>query len=308
MRLALPCYRWGVLSPSEQQDQWERLATNLRVEGALLPVLDCLSGLPVVVFKGALLTRLLFGDLRRRASADNDLWVPERYAEEALSRLLSTGFCPLPGLDASRALKRAGQVALWPGGDFDAVSCDLHLAPFARGMFSVDEDVLQKHLVVVPLHGREVTTFDKPLAFVHLVAHYLQHRLERSHLWEIAVAWDSWELEEAELLELAKQTCTQPALEFAVVAAQNTGWMTRPAFAARHPRARVLLHLTDSGQKIGGESSARLLSLFLAAPLRVPRQLWSGVLLEPDDLRARYGAGSRVLQTLRRARDLLERG
>jgi hypothetical protein len=141
-----------------------------------------------------------------------------------------------------------------------------------------------------------------------LVAHYLQHRIEPGHLREIADAWDCWALSEEELRRVARQTCSEVALEFALHAAAARGEMRRKPIALTSARARLLLRLTDSGARIGGESTARLLSLVASSPARIPSQLWSGVVLESDDLLARYGTGNRVAQTLRRARDLLGRG
>ena len=96
-----------------EQIDLERMATNLRMEDELLGVLTLLDSLPVVVFKGPLLTRLIYGDLRQRASADNDLWVAEPHIGQALARLLAHGYRATPGLDPEGALRRVGQVALF---------------------------------------------------------------------------------------------------------------------------------------------------------------------------------------------------
>lgn len=131
-------------------DEWERLATNLRVERALLDVLDLLPEFRVVVFKGGLLTRLIYGDLRKRASADNDLWIEEPDCSTALRRLLDAGFLPLPGIDPERAMRRNGQVALWPGGVMGEVSLDLHAEPFMAALFPVRIEDIRPHLIEVP--------------------------------------------------------------------------------------------------------------------------------------------------------------
>lgn len=290
------------------QDEWERLATNLRVEKALLEVLDLLADFPVVVFKGGLLTRLIYGDLRKRASADNDLWIEEPACSRVLQRLLGAGFRPLSGIDPDAALRRYGQVALWPRGDLGEVSLDLHAQPFMGELFSVKNEDLRAHLIEVPLHDRTVLTFDKPLSLVHMVAHYLQHRLERDHLEEIGAAWDRWQLDEDELRVLARHTCTEPALEHALLLCAELGHCQKRPLAVKTRRARLCGHLDSPRRSQLPPTRGRIASYLLAAPQRLPRAAFSGVFLESDDLVSRYGKGSRVSQTWRRARELLVRG
>jgi hypothetical protein len=266
-----------------------------------------LEGVPVVVFKGGILTRMLYGDLGRRASVDNDLWVREPLTQVALQRLVDAGFSALPGLDPHRALRREGQVALWPEGD-DPIGADLHAAPFSRRIFAVSEQILDEHVVPYELHGRLIRTFDKPLSLVHLVAHYVQHRLDPEHLGNLGAAWDQWDLQESEVRRLAVATCSEPALEFALMSAFEQGHATRPVPFATHRRVRSLLRLTDAGRRPGGESSARLLSLVLAAPDRIVRWTYDGVVLDEDEFVARSGKGRSVGQILRRIRDLARRG
>ena len=300
------CYQRRV-QPEQGQQRWDNMFTNLRGEQELLRVLDILEGLYVVVFKGGILTRMIYGDLGARASVDNDLWVRSSETRAALDRLLGAGFSPLPGLDPVKALTREGQVALWADGK-DAVGADLHASPFSRKIFSVPENVLEEHVVEFELHGRSIHTFDRPLAFAHLVAHYVQHRLEPSHLRDIGAAWDSWKLDESGIRRIARQTCTEAALEFALGAARDQGYCTRAVIEPSHQRARSLLHWTDRGRRLGGETSGRFLSLALAAPRRIPSWAYRGILLEDDEFVARSGRGRSLMQVLRRIRDLARRG
>lgn len=290
------------------QDEWERLATNLRVEKALLEVLEVLPEFRVVVFKGGLLTRLIYGDLRKRASADNDLWVEEPECSRALGRLLESGFRALPGIDPRAALRRNGQVALWPRGDMDEVSLDLHAEPFMGALFPVRSEDVVPHLIEVPLHERQVLTFDEPLSLVHMVAHYLQHRLERDHLEEIGAAWDAWALDEKELRELARRTCSEPALEHALHLCWELGHCRKAPLSVTSRRARLcrLLDSKDRGQL--PPTKGRVLSFFLAAPSRLPKAAIAEIFLEDDDRTSRYGPGSRMRQTWLRVRDLVHRG
>lgn len=280
----------------------------MRVEKELLRVLDLLDGLPVVVFKGGLLTRQLYDDLGARSSVDNDLWLRPPFVFEALARLLVEGYRPQPGLDARRALERDGQVALWTEFTPDAVGADLHAHPFALGMFDVDPDVIERHLVDTDLHGRTVRTFDAGLSFCHLVAHFAQHRLEPGHLREVGAAWDRWSGEEEPLRNLARMTCSEELLEFAVAASHAQGRASRAPLAFRTIRARLAFSLTKGGRRLGGESTARFISLLLVNPWRAPALIYRGVVLEDDQFRARSGQGRSLSQIARRVRHLLQRG
>jgi hypothetical protein len=292
---------------------FELLATNLRVEGALLEALTLLEGLPIVVFKGTALTRQLYGDLRKRASADNDLFVPEAQAGAALERLLRAGYLTVPGLDAAAALAGAGQVALWPRGDFDAVSLDLHREPFSRPYFVVDEALLLAHLEPVELQGRTVQTFSRALAFAHLVAHFVQHHLDRELLPTLAEAWNSWqpELSGAEAAGLRARTGTAEAADYALRLAQAKGLLRAPVPGRPGRRASLVLAvwgpLRDQRGRPPRDLVRKALALYLASPDRLLRGVLHAALLRPDDLAARYGRGSRALLTARHVLETLVR-
>ncbi len=274
------------------QEDWARLGSNLLVEAALLRVLDLLEDLPVVVFKGPVLTRMVYGDLRRRVSGDNDLWVRPSHSKIALSRLLKDGYRPSEGLDPGRALARVGQVALRKEGSDDTIWVDLHEHPFARRFFSVDENTLRAHLIEVELHGRKVTTFDRPLAFCHMVAHYMQHRFEEEKLAVLAAAWDTWELAQGQLLALAERTCTAPVLEFALGILDRRGLASRQIPVATHFRARRALQALDPFTPEETHPLVlKALQLALALPRDLPQTALRSVLLEQDDLEYRYGKG-----------------
>ena len=139
-----------------------------------------------------MMTRLIYGDLRKRASSDNDIWVPREHFFEALERLEAAGYQPVLGLDSRSAVRRVGQVALWPGGDPDAVSLDLHVEPFSQRYFRIDEPLLLQNLDSVDLHGRCVQTFSPALALLHMVAHWIQHHFEERLLGDVREAWLSF--------------------------------------------------------------------------------------------------------------------
>jgi Uncharacterised nucleotidyltransferase len=286
--------------------EWERLATNLRVEAALLEALDVLQGFSVIVFKGAILTRLIYGDLRARASSDNDIWIPASEASAALDRLLEAGFLPAQGIDARAAVRRVGQVALWPNGDTERPSLDLHLAPFSSRYFSVREEVLNGNLLAVDIHQREVLTFSRPLAMTHLVAHYIQHHFEDDHLKDLGAAWDSWQPILGGIMALAAQTCTKEALLFTLHRTYQLGHCRIPPPAPLYGRSRIVTAVVDK-PGFGHPLGRKFLSLFLTSPRRLPEGAWGSVFLEQDDLDSRYGVGTPWRQYWRHLRYLLER-
>ncbi len=286
--------------------EWERLATNLRVEDALMDALELLGDFPVVVFKGAVLTRLVYGDLRARASSDNDLWVPASHFSSALAALLDAGFEPLQGIDPQAAVLRVGQVPLWAGGDFRSPSLDLHAAPFSVRYFSVREEVLAKNLMTIRVHGRELLTFNHRLAMTHLVAHYIQHHLEDSHLLDVGAAWDRWQTRFDGIWGISAETCTNAAFLFTLHRAFQRGYCRVPPPAPMCARGRAATAVVDEPffqHPIG----RKFLSVFLTNPRRLPQGIWGSVFLEKDDLLSRYGGGTPWRQYWRHLRYLLER-
>ena len=67
----------------------------------------------------------------------------------------------------------------------------------------------------------------RPLAFVHMVAHYLQHLFEESKLPILGAAWDAWDLDMSAIRELAGKTCTVEGLEFSLGMVAGRGWTHR---------------------------------------------------------------------------------
>ena len=283
----------------------EVLATNLRVVSSLHRALDLLSGLPVVVFKGPLLTARVYGRLSARASADSDLWVPEARAREALDRLLAANFQPSPHLDPVRALERRGQVALWPAGDVGQVSIDLHARPFSRPYFDVDERVLAEHLELDTTFGRPITTFDRRLAFCHAVAHYVQHHLADSYVDLIGRLWSlvaphqvgaeplaDVRSADGALTDLIGRTCGFPAVE---VALRRHAIIHGRSHAGRERERRA----REVGRVLAAFGGAppgvvrKFLSLYLVRPERLPSGAWEAAFPPADVLHEQYGLGWR---------------
>lgn len=286
--------------------EWERLAVNLRVEASLIGALDLLADFPVVVFKGAILTRLIYGDLRARASCDNDIWIRTSVAKSALERLLTAGFRPVPGLDAHGAFRRTGQVDLWPGGEMGQPSLDLHRAPFSIRYFSVREETLLSNLMIIRIHDRDVQTFNRRLALTHLVAHYIQHHFDDALLVDVGEAWDRWQNELDGLWGLAAKTCTNSALLFTLHRAYHKGHCRIPPPAPLCARGRLVTALVDEAP-LTHPLGQKFLSLLLTDPQRLPRGIWGSVFLEKDDLESRYGVGTPWRQFWCHLRYVLER-
>jgi hypothetical protein len=239
------------------------------------------------------------------------LWVAEPHVLPALERLLAHGYRPTPGLEPQQALRRVGQVALFC--EDGRPSVDLHAEPYSRRFFTVDYARVQTHVRSVTLHGRQVLTFDEPLAFTHLVAHFLQHHFEVQHLIDIRCAWDRWSTRPGfieSVVELSRVTCTLPALACTlhlIAVVKDAGARRTPSEELREVEAHLTMwervrvrsvvgrFVTSTSQVEAPLRSVerKFLALFLVAPQRLLTETMRAVLLEQDDLVSRYGPGRR---------------
>jgi hypothetical protein len=260
-----------------------------------------------VVFKGPLLTQRVFGDLRARASADNDLWVSSDRIDAALGRLLRAGYQPEPQVEARERLRRLGQVALWPRGDFSAVSLDLHAKPFNARYFSVSEELLSRHLVSVAHGSRSFLTFDAKLSLCHLSAHYVQHHLDDSLTPMIGRLYEGLAVEGQleQVWRLAEETGTREALWLALDRSRTPGSrLHRPRV---DPRAFLIARLLPAAetQRRPREVTRKFLALWVSGPGRVIPGILHGLAPGRDELRTRYGEGSLVRLTAAHVRRVL---
>ncbi len=267
------------------------LLQNLKLESELVRTQSLLSPIPVLFFKGPLLTRRLHGDLRKRVSADNDIVVRKRDARAALAKLLAAGFQALPYLEAYRYLGRHGKVGLFHGGDTRAASIDLHTEPFDRALFRADEDLVWERTEEVEIHGQTVRTFDAVLSFLHLVSHFVQHRFELQVLRDVGIAWDRWadELEPDDVRAVAERTTGVEPVEFALEAAHRLGLSQRQPLPITRVRCRQVLSWFPPERLREDPHLGYLrafLATYLAQPKRLPAQALRGVLLPPDELAA----------------------
>jgi hypothetical protein len=247
----------------------------------------------VVSFKGPLLTRKLYGELGRRTSSDIDILVSSEDAPTALERLLADGYRGLPYGDPRTALSTKGSVNLYRSPESRTPSVDLHVHAFNPTLFEVSPQTIDEHLEQVSVHGTDVLTFDAPLSFVHMVAHFVTHRFERVILRDIGAAWDAWqrELDVDALSQLAKRTCTLEALEYALQASHTLGFAKREPLPVTTFRAR-LVQKRFAPRRIAEHESEGYIngfwSTFLVRPSAIPELALRGVYMSPEELSLRY--------------------
>lgn len=274
------------------------IARNLALEAELIRVLQLLEPTRIVSFKGPLLTRKLYGDLSLRVSYDIDILVDRADAQLVLEKLFADGYQGGRFVerreDAWQALRsRKSSVNLFKGVGEHERSLDVHGDAFNPRLFQVSRELVEQHLEEAVIHGQKVLTFDTPLAFAHLITHFISHRFELSILRDIGHAWDQWvhELPSAED-EFWEQTCTREALEYVITASQRRGFAQRPAPLVRTQRAAQVLRFFPP-EKIPEDESAAyqrgFWSTWLVNPKALPGQAWRGIYLSPQELAARYG-------------------
>lgn len=270
------------------------IARNLALESELLRVVELLHPHRVISFKGPLLTRLIYGSLSERVSFDIDVLVEPGDFEDVLNRLEADGYRGQRYVDPKRTLlSKKGSVNLYKGQGAQLRSIDVHLSAFNPHLFSVSPELVQRHVVSQSIHGRSVLTFDVPLAFVHLISHFISHRFEFEMLRDIGHAWDRWHEELEPWLEgdLLAATCTQEAFEYALTASRSLGYCSAPLPRVSTTRAKLVLRGFPV-ERLSEDASLGYVrgfwSTYLVNPWALPRQAWSGIYLSPQDLAARY--------------------
>lgn len=271
------------------------LAWNLALEAELVRVLALLDPLEVVVFKGPLLTRQIYGDLRQRISSDNDLLIRPEDVGHVLWVLFEDGYEPLPYDVPERTLRATGRTTLLKRVEGMLHSVDLHTEAFSRPHFSVPDGLVREHLEGVEVHGRTMLRFDRHLAFAHLVAHFVQHRFEQHILRDLGAAWTRWQVDLRGIgyREFAARTCTVEALEYSLTAAQALGFSDGPSLGATTKRARLVLRgfRPERIQEPVHLGYVRgFWSTLLVRPSAVPKLAWRGIVLPEHELEVRHQA------------------
>lgn len=279
---------------STDQWRWDALTQNLRVESALLRVIDALGGIECIVLKGSLLTRRISGDLTARISGDNDVLIRAKDAARALARLKESGYEPAPGVRGLRALERNGRLELWPRGDSTEVTLDLHVRAFDPRLFDEDEEFLWSHVAWADLHGRSVRVFDASLTLAHLAAHTLSHFADPAHLEFLRLAWarSGSALDPAPLHEVVRRSIGLRAFEFSILLALAADSQARLPWAPGR-EAHLLAQLARTAGWEQRSLPFRGLATILAVnPRRLPSALLCALYPGRDELNARYGRGS----------------
>jgi Uncharacterised nucleotidyltransferase len=276
----------------------ENLATNLRAEAQLLRVLSRLDPGSVAVFKGPILTRRLYGDLRGRASTDQDLLLRAESAEEVLRVLHQLGFRAPGGIDARQTLVGCGQVSLAPGDG--GVHLDLHLRAFSARYFSEDPDVVWGNMETIDLHGHSVLTMNSRLALAHVAAHCLSHLFDESHLEEVRRAWRTLGpcAKEEAFSVVAEGTLGWRAFEFCLRMALGDDFPESDWPGPKHPHlarlAQLALRVPVRAVTLRGAVVA-----LTVAPKELSKVVRRGVWPSPEELTVRYGPGSLFARRLR---------
>ncbi len=235
-------------------------------------------GIECVVLKGAPLARCLYGTLPRRSMLDNDVMVRKHEVTRAAEALSQIGYRPFPFRRIESDLKIDFQFPMTrktPHGQ--PVTVDLHWNAFPPTMFPVDEELLWRRVEQLDVEGTEIKVFDKPMTLVHLASHFVQHRLASPRILEdLAAGWNLWhqDIDEEDLLGLARQTGVIHALDFILGAAAELGMLDAPPPLIGSAKAARLVRLLSARRLLEKPSYPSYyraaLSLLLIDPRRIP--------------------------------------
>ena len=174
------------------------------------------EGLPLVPYKGPVLSWLAFGNITRRRFLDLDFFVPQKHMPRAAALLKSAGYeAKFERLDAEVA-----NVGIVPGqyGFFREATrtqVELHTERTLRYFpVPLDFEKMSRRLIQVEMPGRTVRTFSVEDTLVMLCVHGAKHFWER-------IGW---------LLDVAE-----------LIAAQPVDWPLTMRIAAKLKSTRLLL-------------------------------------------------------------------
>ena len=249
-----------------------------------------------MVLKGSPLARRLYGTLASRSMIDNDVLVHKSDASQAVEALSEIGYRPFPFRRIESDLKIDFQFPMTrktPHGQ--PVMVDLHWNAYPPNLFPVDEELLWRRVENLELDGTTIKVFDKAMTLVHLASHFVQHRLATPRILDdLAAGWNLWHqnIDEEDLLDLARQTGVIHALDFALSAAAELGVLDTPPplfGSAKAARLRRLLPARQLLERSSNKSYHRAaLSLLLVNPRRIPGWLRLEVFPPVDRMAAIY--------------------
>ncbi len=237
----------ATMAEGEAAQRLAVVAHNLALRSEARALTLRMSGLRHAFVKGAVLAGELYPDLSARPMSDIDLLVHPRDVDEALRRLLASGYEPHPAHNLDHDRMWAHETPLRAPRAGGEVTVDLHWHLLHPERFTLSDEDVWSRLRSVDVDGVHVTTTDETLTLVHLAAHYAVHhcRNERS-LIDFRLAMDRWRarVSFAELWSLAERSGLEGALALAW-RATGQGDAVVPATARR--RARVAAALVRLG-------------------------------------------------------------
>lgn len=253
-------------------------------------------GIEYVVLKGTPLARRLYGTIARRSMIDNDIMVHKHEATLAVDALSEIGYRPFPFRGLESDLRIDFQFPMTREAlHGQPVTVDLHWNAFPTNLFPVDEGLLWRRVEQLELDGTTIKVFDKAMTLVHLTSHFVQHRLASPRILDdLAAGWNLWhrEVDEENLLDLARQTGVIHAFDFTLSAAAELGMLdTPPPFigSSKAARLRRLLPARRLFEKPSHKSYRRAaLSLLLINPRCIPGWLRLEIFPPIDRMAAIY--------------------
>ncbi len=282
----------------QSQSRKAPVLTNLVLERELRPIYEALSsqGIECVVLKGTPLARSLYGTIARRSMIDNDIMVHKAEATQAVAALSEIGYRPFPFRTIESDLRIDFQFPMTRETSHgQPMTVDLHWNAFPPNLFPVNEELLWRRIENLELDGTTIKVFDKAMTLIHLASHFVQHRLASPRILEdLAAGWNRWHqnIDEEDLLTLARQTGVIHALDFALSAAGELEMLDTPPpliGSAKAARLRRLLPAKRLLEKSSYPSYYRAaLSLLLVNPRRIPGWLRLEVFPPVDRMAAIY--------------------
>jgi hypothetical protein len=247
------------LAPRLESAHRDNAARRLLFSRRLTEILDRFEtgGIPVVPFKGPLLSEKLYGDPGLRMYRDLDILVPPDQVERARLCLIELGYRPevdIPHPERFPPTRHGGELSLiGPSG----IAVDLHwaLAPsFYPQPFGLEE--ARRRLVIQDWQGRRVPTFDDADLLTYLCFHAAKH-------WWRRLSW---------LADLARIVEGKPDL-----------WeRAEERCAGRGPRKPLLLGALLLAELLGMGAGSRLHQAALRDPGVVACARWAALRLAPD--------------------------
>ena len=147
------------------------------------------QGVPIIPYKGPVLSGLAFGSLTRRRFVDLDFFVPQKDIPRACALLKSGGFeskFEIPDLLASSIRSVPGQYAFFR--EATRAQVELHTERTLRYFpVPLNFEKMSRRLIAVELCGRTLRTFSIEDTLIMLCVHGAKHFWERL-LWILDVA------------------------------------------------------------------------------------------------------------------------